>query len=91
MKGEGQMIERTGEIIEIIYRNEETGYTVAVLETDNTYFTIVGTFPFLKEEMPIRVSGDMIKHPKFGEQLRVDHYEEVPNNIDEEIKTGDRK
>ncbi|BES66233.1 ATP-dependent RecD-like DNA helicase [Gottschalkiaceae bacterium SANA] len=72
------MIERTGEIIEIIYRNEETGYTVAVLETDDTYFTIVGTFPFLKEEMPIRVSGDMIKHPKFGEQLRVDHYEEVP-------------
>lgn len=72
------MIEHTGEIIEIIYRNEETGYTVAVLETENTYHTIVGTFPFLREEMPIRVSGEMVKHPKFGEQLRVDHYEEVP-------------
>ncbi len=34
--------EYEGSIVEIIFHNEENGYTVAVFETGEDYFTIVG-------------------------------------------------
>ena len=39
------MEEKQGTISEIIFYNEENGYTIAVMETEDEYFTVVGCLP----------------------------------------------
>ena len=39
------MEEKTGTITDIVFRNDENGYTVAVMETETEYFTVVGNLP----------------------------------------------
>lgn len=63
-----------GDIVEIIYYNEENGYTVAVLETHNDYLTIVGNMPDLKEEEHLIVEGTWTVNAKFGKQFSVKSY-----------------
>ncbi|MDR7856928.1 ATP-dependent RecD-like DNA helicase [Tissierella sp.] len=58
-----------GIIEEIRFRNESNGYTVAVLNTDDGPITIVGYVPFLTLEEMVKVEGDMIYHPNYGEQF----------------------
>lgn len=61
-----------------VYRNEDNGYTIARLTTNNgKVVTIVGYFPLLSEEMEYEFKGEMIEHPKYGEQLKVISYERL--------------
>ena len=39
------MEEKQGIITEIIFHNEDNGYTIAIMETDDEYFTVVGSLP----------------------------------------------
>jgi len=61
----------TGIIEEIVYRNEDNSYTVAVLDVNGEPITAVGKFPPISEGENVEVSGEFIKHSKYGEQFAV--------------------
>lgn len=60
-----------GIVTNIRYRNDESGYSVMMLETPDSDITIVGTMPFFNEGDRIEVVGDLIYHDKYGEQINV--------------------
>lgn len=63
------MLELEGVIEEIKFRNEANGYTVAVLNTSDGPVTIVGYTPIIYLDERVRVEGEWVYHPTYGEQL----------------------
>jgi exodeoxyribonuclease V alpha subunit len=66
----------------IVYVNDDTGYTVAVLiaggaGADAHKVTMVGALGGIEVGSTIRARGRMEKHPRFGEQWRVEDFEVV--------------
>ena len=59
------MIEKTGRIAEIIFRNEENFYTVAVIENDDEMdqFIAVGNIPAAKCGRVFSFTGSWKTHP----------------------------
>src|SRR5690606_3983118 len=67
-----------GYIKSYIYRNDENGYIIAKLETDNKeLLTVVGYFPLLNEEILYEFTGEITTHPKYGKQFKVESYERL--------------
>lgn len=61
-----------GKVIDVIYVNEETGYTVLTFDTDTDFFTAVGIFPIVTEGEWLELSGEFKPNQRFGEQFVVD-------------------
>lgn len=66
---------RKGYVEHIVFRSNETGYTVFNLVADEEELTCVGSFSVLAEGEFIQVSGHMKEHPLYGEQLQAEQYE----------------
>ena len=67
-----------GQIVDIIYKNEINSYTVATFETvEGEELTIVGYLPFVNEGDNLKVTGNMVTHPDYGEQLKVEIFEKT--------------
>ncbi|HEX9263381.1 MAG TPA: ATP-dependent RecD-like DNA helicase [Candidatus Binatia bacterium] len=67
-----------GTISRITYQHPETHYTVARLDDDGgPGMTIVGTIFPVSEGEEIKVSGSWKRHPRYGLQFQVDHWEKV--------------
>ena len=67
-----------GQIVDIIYKNEVNSYTVATFETvEGEELTIVGYLPFVNEGDNLKVTGNMVTHPDYGEQLKVEIFEKT--------------
>ncbi len=67
-----------GVITGIRFRNEENGYTVATLHTsEDGEIVIVGSTPFLKEHDQVRLEGELVYHPTYGEQIAFQQLEVV--------------
>ncbi|PKM62305.1 MAG: ATP-dependent RecD-like DNA helicase [Firmicutes bacterium HGW-Firmicutes-21] len=64
-----------GVIEEIIFSNEENGYTVCVINAMGEPVTLVGIMPFINEGETIRVQGAWQVHATFGRQFRVEYFE----------------
>ncbi|MBO4539559.1 MAG: ATP-dependent RecD-like DNA helicase [Clostridia bacterium] len=64
-----------GKVEEIVYVNEESGYTVLNFSADDNYFTAVGIFPLIAEGELLRISGEFKTNARFGEQFVVDRVE----------------
>ena len=64
-----------GYIEKIIYRNEETGYTVFVVETTEGEEIFVGTMAGIYEGMYIQAEGDYVHHPQYDIQFQVRTFE----------------
>lgn len=76
------MVSVTGYVEHIIYRNEENGYTVFRLYSEDEEVTCVGTIPYISEGEMIKLSGEFIVHGTYGEQLKVDEFEvQEPEDI----------
>lgn len=73
------MEERKGYVEHIIYRNVENGYTVFEFacedEDGEVLETCVGTFPFINEGEYMMLYGNMVKHPTYHEQFKVERSE----------------
>lgn len=73
------MEERKGYVEHIIYRNVENGYTVFEFacedEDGEVLETCVGTFPFINEGEYMMLYGNMVKHPTYHEQFKVEKSE----------------
>ena len=67
-----------GQVIGIIYKNEINSYTVATFETTNSEeATIVGYLPFVNEGDNLKITGDIVKHPDYGEQFKIATFEKI--------------
>ncbi len=60
-----------GYVDHIIYRSEDTGYSVFVLENKDGESTCVGNFPVIEEGELLELDGEMVLHPSYGTQFRV--------------------
>ena len=64
----------TGYIEHIVYRNEDNGYTVMNVVSDEDEVTCVGIFQIISEGESIEMEGDYTVHPSYGPQLKVTNY-----------------
>ena len=62
----------TGYVDHIIFRNEENGYSVFVLENEDGEVTCVGSIPLLHEGELVDVEGQFVLHPTYGMQWKVE-------------------
>ena len=69
--------EYEGVIADIIYHNNENGYTVAVFETEVSAFTVVGSLPSVNVGKSYRLQGQFIDNPRYGEQFSIKSFEEI--------------
>lgn len=73
-----------GTILETIFRNDENGYTVALMEAENKVTTITGIFGTDINSETLEVYGKSIKHPKYGDQFQVEMYNVIlPTTLDQ--------
>ena len=66
---------RKGYVEHIVFRNNDNGYTVFQLVSEEEELTCVGLFSVLAEGELVQVSGYMKEHLLYGEQLQVEQYE----------------
>ncbi len=66
-----------GVVSEIIYTNEENGYTVCAVDTGDEEVIAVGIMPSLSAGESVRLYGQWTKHPDYGQQLKVSMYENI--------------
>ncbi len=72
-----------GQINDIIFRNDENGYTVINFDINSTFIVAVGIFPFANVGDMYELEGDYKVNPKFGEQFVVEHANYIkPTDID---------
>ena len=60
---------KEGYVEKIVYRGDN-GYTVLTLSVEEEELYCVGTFAHVEEGEFLRVEGDMVFNPKYGEQLK---------------------
>ncbi len=60
-----------GIVEEIIYRNNENGYTVAIVDVNSESVSIVGSLPQLTQGEVVELEGEFSKHSKYGNQFKV--------------------
>jgi len=75
-----ELLEGTFE--QVLYVNEASGYSVAVVECDSAdgvrrRVTVVGNLAGIEIGAGIRAQGRIEKHPRYGEQFRVADFETV--------------
>ena len=69
------MLELSGSVEEIVFTNEDNGYTVCVIDYDGKPVTLVGIMPLLAEGEIITARGSWVNHEVFGLQFKVDSFE----------------
>ncbi len=69
----------TGVIERITYHSEESGYTVARLNTGNVkqLTTVVGSFANIQAGQTLQLQGTWTEHPQYGSQFQVVKYQET--------------
>lgn len=73
----------TGIIDEIIYYNDENGYTVGILETDDDIITFTGTFSNPTQGENLKIIGNWAFHRRYGKQFEVESFELIrPDTLD---------
>lgn len=80
-------MELKGEIRNVIFRSEETGYTVIDLKCEDGVFTVVGTMPPVSEGQVLRVEGDFKTRSMYGRQFTAEKvYIGSPSRLDGIVK-----
>ena len=78
-------MEFIGNIETIIFRNEENGYTVVVVESEDEQITAVGRFPDIHEGERVKLTGFEVQNHKYGKQFNCDNVEILKPNTSESI------
>ena len=66
-----------GYVDHIIFRNQDNGYTVMVVVTEDEELTCVGSFQYMNEGETIKAFGHYTEHPSYGRQLVMSSYEVI--------------
>ena len=85
-----------GQIIDIIYKNEINSYVVASFETkEHEEITVLGYLPFVNKGDNLKLIGDIVTHPDYGEQLKISTFEkiipETPEALEKYLANGNFK
>ena len=76
-----------GIVEEIIYRNTDNGYTVAVINCNDENITAVGKFPQVSQGEFVELDGSFTKHNRYGEQFNASRVKIAkPNTKDGIVK-----
>lgn len=63
-----------GMVSDIVFKNEDNGYTIANLANENDEITIVGCMPTLSVGESIEIEGKWINHKIYGSQFEVQSF-----------------
>ncbi len=74
-----------GYVSNIIFRNDDNGYTVFELVCGNRELTCVGNVITISEGENLRVTGENISHPIYGEQIKVTEIEQIVPEDEESL------
>ena len=78
MDQENELLELSGNVESIIYKNEENGYTVLRLRDGNDQtHTVVGTFPYAAQGEKMILSGTWMTHPAHGKQFKAEFAQRI--------------
>ena len=72
------MEELEGNISHIVFRSEESGYTVFTIEDKGEETTCVGSFSHIAVSEKIKMRGRWKEHSVYGKQFSVEEYELLP-------------
>lgn len=67
-----ELIEISGNVEDVIFRKEESGFTVLELSTEDEYVTVVGVLPEVNAGEKLRLRGNWVTHQTFGLQFRAE-------------------
>jgi len=68
----------SGTVKNIIFANEENGYTVLTIETgDGEEVTVTGCLPFAAAGEMLVLHGSWMKHPSHGQQFKAEYAERI--------------
>jgi len=67
------VVEITGVIEEVVFRNEDNGFTVLEVRDEGSRATVtaVGSLPYANAGEKVRIVGEWVMHPDYGQQLKV--------------------
>jgi len=80
------MLEFEGTVENIVFRNEANGYSVVRFSCESDTITLVGYMPLIRETESIKVKGEWVYHPVYGEQVQVKEYQSVVPSTREGIE-----
>ena len=81
MDQENELLELSGTIDTIIYKNEENGYTVLRLrDGSDERITVVGCFPYAAPGETMIVSGNWMQHSVHGRQFKAEFAQRLMPN-----------
>lgn len=69
---EQEFIEIQGTVEDVIFHNDESGFTVIELTTEDEYITAVGVLPEVTAGEELRLKGNWVNHQTFGRQFRAE-------------------
>ena len=61
-----------GTVDEVLFFNEDTGYIVLDLETEDAMLTVVGELGQIEPGEELELTGSFVSHPRFGQQFRAE-------------------
>ncbi len=67
----------TGDVVGIIYSNDDNGYKVMEIENDQDSFVAVGYFHGVAEGETVKLSGKWTSHPTYGDQFKAEIFEKI--------------
>lgn len=82
---ERQLLELKGSVEEIIYRNENNGYSVLNVLCDGINTTAVGNMSDVSVGDELRLVGNWKNHPSYGEQFSFEYYEQFMPSTGESV------
>lgn len=59
----------SGFVEEIVYRNDENGFTVMVVDCEGIYWHAKGIMPYVREGEQVILTGRFVDHPTYGMQF----------------------
>lgn len=72
-----------GVVENIVFTNEDNGYTVCECACNGELVTLVGIMPYLNEGESIKAQGVWQVHATFGRQLKVEYFEKkLPSDVE---------
>jgi exodeoxyribonuclease V alpha subunit len=70
-----KLLEMTGSVEQVIFQNEKNQYTILELNIGDELVTVVGTIPWVSVGEELRVVGNWVNHPSFGQQFKAEAVE----------------
>ena len=74
---EKELLELSGSVENIIYRNEKNQYSVLEIQSGDEIITAVGTFPYISAGEELKMFGAWTSHPSFGTQFKAEAFEKT--------------